>query len=61
MNYNLPSSKICSFLPFLRTLLTKGDNIPLWKVKFQLQKVFLEANFSLKFEKLKKFKERIQW
>jgi hypothetical protein len=42
MNYNLPSSIIWSVLPFLRTLLSKGDTILIDKYNYHIQKSFLK-------------------
>jgi hypothetical protein len=42
MNFNLPSSKVWTVLPLLRTPLSKGDSILIGKYNYRIKKSYLE-------------------
>jgi hypothetical protein len=42
MNFNLPSSKVWSILPFLRTLLLKVDTILIGKYNYNIKNSYLK-------------------
>jgi hypothetical protein len=42
MNVNLPSNKVWSFRPFLRTLLSKADTMLIGKYNYNIKNSFLE-------------------
>jgi hypothetical protein len=52
MNYNLPSSKVWSFLPLLRPLLSKRDNFLIGKYTYHI-KILSWSQFQLEDWKLK--------
>jgi hypothetical protein len=61
MNFNLPSSKVKPFLPFLRTVLSKQDTILIGKYNYHIKKSFMTPILALRIENLTKFEECIEW